>query len=127
MEERQLKRLCIAGSLLSLLCIFILSHAVQPEEADICSLSAEYIGKVVSVGGTVTDTFTDEGNVFFTLAGGGCEVRAVLWNATASAMSLRGEDPGGIAENAAVKITGSVEVYRGNIQIVVLRPSLGKP
>lgn len=122
MDERLLKRLCIVGSLLSLVCIFILSYVVQPQETEVCALSAGHVGKMVSVSGTVGRVTLSEGNFFFTLSDSGCEVRAVMWKDTASAMSMRGADPHVVSENANISISGNVEARAGALQIVVSRP-----
>lgn len=124
MDERLLKRLCVAGSIMSLICIFILSYMVQPTETELCSLSSSHVGKMVSVSGTVGRVTVSEGNFFFVLSDGGCEVRAVMWKDTASAMAMRGEDPHIISENATVSISGNVEVRGGALQVVVSRPSV---
>jgi exonuclease VII large subunit len=125
MDEPFLKRICIAGSVVSLALIFVLCSLLQPLETGICSLSPEHIGKTVSVEGEVADisNFTD-GSLFFTLSRDGCEVKVVMWKDAVSAMSIMGSDAGSIKANSTVKVSGDVEVYRGSLQIVVSRPSV---
>jgi DNA/RNA endonuclease YhcR with UshA esterase domain len=125
MDEPLLKKLCIAGSILSLFLVFVMCSIVQPAEMDICGLSAAHVGKAVSVEGTVESVRTTEGgDVFFTLASGGCEVSVVLWRDTAAAMSMTGNGTNFIAVNSTVRVSGSVEAYRGRLQIAVSRPSV---
>jgi RecJ-like exonuclease len=125
MDEPFLKRLCIAGSILSLIGIFVLCTLIQPLEIGICSLSAEHRGKTVSVEGEVEDiSNSTDGNFFFTLSRDGCEVKVVMWKDAAYAMSITGKDAGSITVNSTVKVSGEVEVYRGSLQIAVSRPSV---
>jgi RecJ-like exonuclease len=125
MDEPTLKKICVGGSILSLVLVFVLCSLIQPLETDICSLSAAHIGKTVSVEGVVekVSNFTGD-NLFFTLARDGCEVKVVVWKDALMAMSITGKDALGIKANSTVKLSGNVEVYRGSLQIAVSRPSV---
>jgi|WetSurMetagenome_2_1015567.scaffolds.fasta_scaffold736609_1 hypothetical protein len=125
MDEPLLRKVCIIGSIVSLVFVFVLCSLLQPIETDICGLSPAHIGKTVSVEGETLEAsnFTD-GNVFFTLSRNGCEVKVVVWKDAILAMSLSGKGIGALKPNATVKVSGDVEVYRGNLQIAVSRPSV---
>jgi RecJ-like exonuclease len=124
MDERQLKIISLAGSVASLIVLYIFVLYVVPDNVNICDVGLEHAGRTINVTGTVKDFRMNEGHAFFTLAQDGCEIRVVLWKDRVSGLGLRGTDVSLLRDNMTVSLTGEVDVHSGYLQIVPTRPDL---
>jgi len=118
MRERDLIRICIAGSVLSLIALFIFVNNIQPTGVNIGEITREHLGTVVNIEGTVKDLSTSEGNVFFTLEDGTGEIRVVVWKSLMDSMASDDSGVSVISENVSAKIEGEVQYYRGYLEII---------
>lgn len=124
MDERQLKTVSVVGAIISLIALYVFVLYIAPENVNICDISLEHTGRIINVTGTAKDVLHKDGNVFFTLSDGQCEIRAVLWNNIISGMELRGMNISSLEENVTINLAGEVDVHRGYLQIVPTRPTI---
>ncbi len=112
MNEHQITRVSVVFSILSVVAIYLLSISVPVKDISVCQLDYSMKGSSVKVSGTVTETYVNEGNVFFTLSDRGCETRIVLWS------NMADEESSGISDGNNVMVTGMVDSYRGELEII---------
>jgi RecJ-like exonuclease len=124
MNEKELKTLSVAGSIISLIALYMFVLYAVPVHVDICDISLEHAGKIINVTGTVKDFRMNEGNAFFTLVEDGCEIRVVMWENIISGMELRGTEISMLQDNVSVSLSGEVDVHSGYLQIVPTRPTI---
>ncbi len=124
MDEGQLRKLSVIGSVASLFVLYVIVLYVVPESVNICDITFEHAGRIINVTGTAKDVIHRDGNVFFTLSGDGCEIRVVLWKNVVSGIELRGTNASLIQENVTVNLAGEVDVHGGYLQIVPTRPEV---
>ncbi len=126
MDEKQLKTISVAGSVMSLVAVYALVLYSVPDNVKICDISLEHAGKIINVTGMVKDFRMNEGNAFFTLTQEGCEIRVVLWNNVIRGIEMRGLNISSLGENDTVNLAGEVDVHSGYLQVVPTRPDVKK-
>jgi len=124
MDDTHVKTLSVTGSIASVVALYLFVGMVFPEGMNICSIDAGSLGSVVTVEGSVSEVLHTNGNVFFTLADGGCEIKVVLWSDVVSALSMNGLDAASIGVNDTISVTGVVQSGSGRLQLVPVRPSV---
>ncbi len=124
MDEKQLRALSVLGTLACLAVLYLMMSFVEASYVPLCDIGSEHKGKLVSVKGYAKDMLHAEGNVFFTLYDGGCEIDVVLWRSVVSALEMNDINISEIKENVSIRLSGEVQVYRGLYQIVPLRPDV---
>ncbi len=124
MDEKQLAMTSIAGSVISLIAIYIIVSSMGPGDVNIGHITSEHAGKAVKVTGIIVDMVVKEGNAFFTLADGTGEIRVVLWEGILRELERDGLDTSALRENVTISIEGEVDVYRGQLEIVPSRPRI---
>ena len=77
-----------------------------------------YVGKIVNVTGQVRGVFRNGGHVFFTLQDETGSVKVVLWEDTLDALKIKGVDIESIKDGAHINIVGSVQIYRGELEVI---------
>ena len=117
MNERELRYVSIVSAVLSLVSIYLLSLTAPVYYVHPCDLDYSMKGNNVKLEGHVTSLRVNEGNVFFTLADDGCEVRAVMWESAAAASGH------GVIEDEVLAVEGMVDSYGGELEIIVKRIS----
>ena len=124
MEEKHLLRFSLAGSVLSLVALYVFISLVSPESIGICGIGGDNLGSLVTVRGNASGVVHADGNVFFTLTDGTCEIRIVLWKDISDALVMKGFDTSEIREDSRLVVTGVLESSGGVLQVVPVRPSV---
>ncbi len=124
MDDNQLKKVSVAGSIICLIALYVFVLFIVPENINICDITLEHIGKIINVTGTVKDFRMNEGNAFFTLTEDQCEIDVVLWENIVDGMELRGTNISSLEDNVTLNLAGEVDVHRGYLQIVPTRPNI---
>ncbi len=98
--------------------VVIVIGAPAPQEVAIAALSAADAGRVVIVRGVLgtVEPIGDQG-VRYPLDDGSGTIALVLWN------NVLADAPAGLAPGVRVQVTGTIEEYRGTLEIVARRGS----
>jgi exonuclease VII large subunit len=124
MEERQLKIISILGSVVTLIAIYMFVSFIPVGDVKIGDITRDYSGKMVLVTGMVKNLNVKDGNAFFTLVDDTGEIRVVIWKDILLELETKGVDFEALEENVTVSVEGSVDVYKGQLEIVLTRPRI---
>ncbi|MCJ7478662.1 MAG: hypothetical protein MUP63_00600 [Candidatus Nanohaloarchaeota archaeon QJJ-7] len=103
-----LQRLSLLLALTGLTTVYVSSAVLGPETASVGEISEGDLGSTVRVTGTVRDLGNGEDAVFFRLEEESGDIAAVYF----------GNEPG-IEEGKTYTFDGRVEIYRGELELVV--------
>ena len=122
MNDRQLMRLCFIGAFLGIAAIYMVSLQIQAGPVGAGEISAGMSGQVVKVTGEVVDLYRHaNGHVFFSIRDETGKVRVVLWQDDVERLEISGFNISGIRNGISAEVTGSVEMYRGEPEIIPVR------
>lgn len=124
MNEDQLTKIAVIGSIVTIILIYVFVSFVSPEVLDIGEIGIQHRGKVVNAIGKIKNMNHENGNIFFTLYDETGEINVVLWSNIVKALEMQGTNLSSLRENDTVSISGGVNVHRGYLQIVPARPSV---
>jgi RecJ-like exonuclease len=105
MKRQDFARLCLVISLVGLGVMYLSTYYLGPETVEPSDVSREDIGSTVSVKGNVLDFYMTDSASFFTLKG---ETSGIKVSDFQKRSLSTGE----------VRVTGSVDLYRGDLQLV---------
>jgi exonuclease VII large subunit len=114
MHDRSLAKLSLVMGAIGLAGLFLVNLLLVPTALAVGDITESRAGQIVAIEGIVKQAYTNDGHVFLVLNDGGDEIRAVVWQSTA-----RGTGAYNLAAGDAVRITGQVTSYRGELEIVV--------
>ena len=126
MDEGRIVKISIIGAVLSLIAIFIFVSRVVPEDVKIGDISRDYVGRVISITGTVRDLNMKDGNAFFKLLDETGEVNVVIWGDVLKSLDATDGNIRVLDENMTLSLVGEVDVHSGYIQIVVTKPKVSE-
>ncbi len=124
MKERQLTRMSGAGAILSLILIFIFVSYVGSPDVKIGDITFEHDGKTVRVTGMVSGFRVKDGNAFFTISDETGDIMVVVWESVMEQLLQQGDAGKALQDNVTIVMEGEVDVYRGTLEIVPLRPTI---
>ncbi len=116
MEESFLIKISFSCSIIGLVSLFLISSFVDEGSINIGSVTSSDIGTIVKLCGNVTNKYTTKNkHVFMNLKDETGEIKVVVFNQTASKFNLN------LIELNRVCITGKVNIYRGELEIIANR------
>jgi exonuclease VII large subunit len=125
MNEEKMLRICLAGSILGLLALYFIATNLAAVHVKIGEVSGNLMGSVVKVDGEVGDFYEhSSGHLFFNLMDESGRIRVVVWSDMAEELGLTGFNVSGIRDGARLEITGTVEMYRGELELIPLRSQI---
>lgn len=121
-DDKKVINFCLIGSVIGIISIYIISLMMGSEQVKVEDITSNMVGKVVNVKGEVSDIyFHKNGHVFFNLKEGGSKVRVVIWENIAEQMKYSGIDIYNLKNGDRVEITGTVELYRGEPEVIPIK------
>jgi DNA/RNA endonuclease YhcR with UshA esterase domain len=119
-KEKTLIIICILGSVVGISSLYLISFMIVSVEVSPGDISQEYLGRKVKISGTVQDLrFHRNGHIFFKVADEKGSTDVVIWEERLERLELSGANMSELRNDVGIQITGDVEYYRGNIQVVV--------
>jgi DNA/RNA endonuclease YhcR with UshA esterase domain len=119
-KDSSLIRICLLGSVAGIAALYFVSFMVVAEELGAGEINQNHAGRKVRVSGIVEDLREHRnGHIFFGIRDETGSVDVVVWEDRVEQLKLSGIDMGRIREGAGIEITGSVELYRGDVQVVL--------
>jgi DNA/RNA endonuclease YhcR with UshA esterase domain len=122
MNDAQLMRLCFLGAFAGIAAIYIASLYIEPGQLGAGEVTADMAGISVKVTGEVIDLYIHKnGHIFFSVRDDTGKVRVVLWQDEIEMMELYGFNRSLIRNGVYAEVTGAVEMYRGEPEIIPTR------
>lgn len=122
MNESVMFRICIAGSIAGLIALYLITINIAPLDVKIGEVTGMLIGNIINVRGTVTDFYEHEdGHYFFRIRDDTGSLRVVMWDDIVKQLSLGGIDVDEIGNGVMMDITGTLEIYKGDLELIPLR------
>jgi exonuclease VII large subunit len=121
-KENTLLRISLAGSVMGLVALYFIVLNISSPAVKIGEVTGNLAGSAVKIHGEVRDFYEhSNGHYFFTLADETGGIRVVIWQDILEELSLGGMDVSRIRDGTELEITGTVELYRGELELIPLR------
>lgn len=115
-------RISLIGSILGLIALYFIVLNISSVHVKIGEVTGKLIGSVVEVEGEVKDFYEHKnGHFFFNLKDDTGEIRVAIWENVVEELRLSGVNISEIRNGARMEITGTVELYRGELELIPLR------
>jgi len=112
--------ICIVSSLLGLLLIYIAARNIQPVLTPISEITTDYVGRAVTTSGYIAyKSSHPNGHIFLTIKDDEYSIQVPLFSNYVKTMEI---DKNFLKTGAYVEVTGLVDEYKGNLQIVPRDP-----
>ena len=121
MKEKTLLLFCLAGAFLGIMGLYVISVNLSFLHVNLNDVDEGKIGDIVNVSGTTMNVRKVEGNMFFDLSDDTGKIKVVIWNDTLEFLEGENFDTGLLSDGARVGMLASVELYRGEIELIPLR------
>ncbi|MCK4496879.1 MAG: exodeoxyribonuclease VII large subunit [Candidatus Aenigmarchaeota archaeon] len=122
MNEERMLRISLIGSILGLIALYFIVLNISSVHVKIGEVTGNLIGSVVEVEGEVKDFYEHKnGHFFFNLKDDTGEIRVAIWENVVEELRLSGVNISEIRNGARMEITGTVELYRGELELIPLR------
>ncbi len=116
MKDEKLYRISLLTSVIGVLVLLIFSYTTNPEVKEISEIGPGDIGSKVEVTGTVEDKYVaQDGHMFFHVKKNGDKIDVALFADNLEGMGL---DPEVIEENDRITVSGDIDMYEGELQII---------
>ncbi|HJW96635.1 MAG TPA: exodeoxyribonuclease VII large subunit [archaeon] len=122
MDDRLVIRICLIGSVLSMIVLYFAALSLGSESVNVGDISGNLAGRVVNVSGYASEVYLHKnGHVFFNLREGQDKVRVVVWESDVERLAYSGVNLTEIKNGDRIQIVGTVEIYQGEPEIIPLR------
>ncbi len=120
MKESVLIRVCLLGSVTGIVALYFISFMLVAEEVGAGEITKDYIGRKVKISGTVEGLREHRsGHIFFEMRDETGSMDVVIWEDKAEQLALSGMNLSRLREGIGIEVTGKVEYYKGNLQVVL--------
>ena len=120
MHERQLMKISAVGSVLGIIALYILGLNMNYQKVEIGKIDNSMTNKVVKVSGEIS-SFKAGKTTFFILKDKTGEIKVVFWEDTLEQLELSGFDLNQLRNDAKAEIVGTVQLYKGELELIPLR------
>jgi DNA/RNA endonuclease YhcR with UshA esterase domain len=119
-KESVLIRICILGSVAGIVALYFISFMIAAEGVGAGEITRDYIGRKVKISGVVEGLSEHRsGHIFFEVRDDTGSVDVVIWEDKAEQLMLSGMNLSRMENGIGIEVTGSVEYYKGNLQVVL--------
>lgn len=116
MKDSSILKICFITSIIGLATIYIGTLLTEAKEVEISEINERDIGRLVKVKGKISwKYFSKKGNLFFKLKNKGEEIKVVVFKDLIDRLGIKGEE---IKKGKGVSVLGTVEKYKGEIEII---------
>ena len=119
MDEKKLMKISFAGAVLGIIALYILVLNLNYQQISIGQIDKSMANKVVKVSGEISDFKTGK-TTSFTLKNES-EIKVVFWEDTLEQLELSGFDLNQLKNGAKIQIVGTIQLYKGEIELIPLR------
>lgn len=123
MESKILISVCLFSSTLGLILIYIAVANIHPLETEISEIDYQLIGRTVKTSGYIVYRRTHpEGHIFLTISDEGRKIQVPLFAGFVNALSSNGLAENDLRKGTKISITGLIDEYKGQLQIIPRKP-----
>jgi exonuclease VII large subunit len=121
-NEKKMLKICLVGSITGLIALYFITISITPVDVNIGEVTGDLVGKVVNMKGTVTNFYEHkDGHYFFDIRDETGELKVVLWDNLVEQLRLGGVNVDGIRDGTVLELTGTLEIYKGELELIPLR------
>jgi len=120
MHEKQLMKISAVGSILGIIALYILVLNLNYQEIPIGKIDNSMVNKVLKTSGEIYNFKTGK-TTFFELKDENSSIKIVFWEDTLEQLELSGFDLNQLKNGAKIEIVGTVQLYKGEIELIPLR------
>jgi DNA/RNA endonuclease YhcR with UshA esterase domain len=122
MDDRKIVKLCLIGSVLSIIILYFAALNLDYRSVKVGDITGNLAGNVVNVTGEVSSLYLHKnGHIFFNLKDGEEKVRVVIWESDVEQLEYLGVNITSLENGDRVRIIGTVEMYRGEPEVIPMR------
>ncbi len=88
---------------------------------NIGEINKNYIGKTVNLTGKIVELKNSNGHLFFNLQDETGKIKVILWTDTLELLEINGVNITKIISGAKLNIIGSVQLYKGELEVIPIR------
>ena len=122
MDEGDIIKICLVGSVGGLIILYLSIGMIDPEITDIGDLGREDVNRLVKVCGRINNLkVSKDGHLFFEIMDETGSIRVVIWRDILKHMYMKNVNISRFRNGAKVEMTGSIELYRNEIELIPLR------
>ena len=122
MDDKKIIRLCLIGSVLSIIALYFISMQITAEALKVGDITEQLAGRTVNVTGEVSNLYLHKnGHVFLNLVDGEDKVRVVIWESIVEQLKYSGMDVSEISNGDRIQVVGTVEMYQGEPEIIPVK------
>jgi aspartyl-tRNA synthetase len=119
MKENKLIRICLIGSCIGILAIYVISFSLVSQEYLIGDVNKNMIGQNVKLIGSPTNIYHHiNGHMFFDLTDDSGSIKVVIWENVKEQLAMQGTDLRGLNKDNIIECSGEIELYKGELEII---------
>lgn len=108
-------KLCLICSVIGLVVLFFGVQLKEAKVIEISKINKENLGEEIVVEGRVTNKYYNGEHLFFDLEGDKEKINIVVFKNSLEGSNI---DPKKIKQSDKVRVTGKVEIYNGELEII---------
>ncbi len=125
MDDKTLVKVSLIGSVIGIIVLYFAVLNINSNSVKIGEISGNLVGSVVNVTGTVESVYKHKnGHLFVNLKDETGKIKVVIWSDTVEGMRLAGVNVSEIKKGSKLQVTGTVEMYKGGMEIIPLRSQI---
>lgn len=118
MNETQLKKISLIGSIIGLLALFLITNAYDRGNMKISQIDNSYENRIVNINGFIDDVNENDKGLFMHIKDGTGRIQVIMWRDNVD--NIRDNHfIDNIKRGIKVDITGRVEIYKNELEIIV--------
>lgn len=114
-------KISIIGISLCLVLLYIISIQNFSLNVNIGDIDKSLIGKSVNITGEITGTYRNKDNLFFDIKDDTGKIKVVLWGDTLELLEINNVNVNEIKNGERINIIGSVQLYKGELEVIPIR------
>ena len=116
--------LSLSTSLIGLVLIYIASANLEPQKISISDITADLEGRRISTSGyIVAKTANPNGHLFLTISDNKTKIEVPLFSDLMNSLEQSGITKNDFHLHGQISVQGTLENYKGNLQIVPKKPN----
>jgi len=124
MQKNFLTLICFLTSVVGLILIYIAAINLKPIEIKISQITPEFIGRSVSIQGIITQkNIHSEGHVFLMISDDESDIQVPIFSSLMNDLKKENITESDFKINEAISVTGLIDEYRGQLQILPRKTS----
>ena len=122
MDDKKVIKLCLIGSVLSMIALYFAVLNLDYRSVKVGEVTGNLAGNVVNVTGYASEVYLHKnGHIFFNLKDGQSRVRVVIWESDVEQLEYSGVNITSMENGDKVQVIGTVEMYKGEPEIIPVR------